>query len=57
MAYSGGLEGILTGLTKLTDHPSRMLRPNEPLACKTWRLIGVRSYFYMGSMSFRRTRK
>ena len=25
MAYSGGLEGIPTGLTKSTDHPSRAM--------------------------------
>ena len=30
MAYYGGLEGILAGLTKSTDHPSREGEPSLP---------------------------
>ena len=37
MAYYGGLEGILTGLTKSTDHPSVVFQ----IALRLGRAVGI----------------
>ena len=39
MAYCGGLQGILSGLTKSTDHPSRVVLKDPYGVYTTWSTV------------------